>query len=277
MKKLFYIYIAFPLFLIYGGGLVGLWSMLNFFLLREFEHISILKLYHIVSGDDFYAFMYLSFCIIALYILFPKIVSALSKKINYFEAKSKIFTRIVFLMLQFSFVCIISYMYYYYTRKHDCTGLLYPGNCGCYSCAFKTLLCLYTWIIFYAFISESIYNLCEKYIPDFVFKFDKKFIIIIVLAVLSVLLGSVLKLNGYLKLSLNFDLGDLFYIFLLLPIIYIIACGYNAFLTKLERRGKITNMLLILAFALFPYLFPFLFCILDYILRKKNIKIAHLN
>ena len=282
MKKLFFIYIVLPLFLFYGGIFPLLWNDLNRFLHKKYGSVYFPDLFNFNNYDAFWTFLYFSFFTILLYVLVPRIVEKAVRGIEFLESKCKILTRLAILMLQYLCICGVLYIYYYYTRKHDCTNLLYPGKCGCVACSFREeILLLYTWIIFYAFIAEPIYNFFKKYLPEFDFKFDRKFLIMLVCSGISlfIILMEVLEIYDHdlFALSLNFDFGGIFDVIFMLPIIYIIACGYNVFLTRLDRRGKITNTLLILAFVSFPYLFPFAFCILDYILRKKNIKIAHFN
>jgi hypothetical protein len=262
---------------VYGGIIHYLWNTIDRFLKKEFERISCFRLDYMYTDNAFLALLYFSFFCILLYVLFPKPIKATSRRIQFFETKSRILTRTFILLIQFLCVCGILYIYYYFTRKHDCTELAFPGKCGCAACALRPLSYLYAWIILYAFIVEPIYNWCKRILPDFVFKFDRKFVIILVCSIFTLLLTIALRKILDFSLPLNFDWGEVLYIVFMLPFIYMIACGYNVFLSKLEKRSKILNVLLILIFAAFPFLFPFLFCIFDYILRKKNIRLANFN
>ena len=270
MKKLFCIYIAFPLFLVYGRILCLLWQDLNYFLHKHFEGIFSPDLFGAYNNDCFWAFLYFSFFILALGLLLPKFSKTLIARAQYFESKCKIPARAAILLAQFLCVLGILFALYYFTCARECVGLKFPGKCACADCAIRPAAGLYTWGILYAFIAEPLYNWCRRFLPEFIFKFDKKLAVMVVCAALS--LFCIIALDGVwdFELSLNFDFRCVLFTVFMLPFIYMVACGYNAFLSGLHGRGKTANLLLLLAFAAFPFLFALFFCAFDYFLRKRN-------
>ena len=247
-----------------------LWQDLNYFLHENFEGIFFPDLFSMDNSDCFRVFLYFSFFILALGLLLPNFSKTLIARMQYFEGKCKIPARAAILLAQFLCVLGILFALYYFTCARECADLKIPGKCGCADCAIRPAVVLYTWVILYAFIAEPLYNWCGRILPDFIFKLDKKFAVMAGCAALS--LFFIIALDGVwdFELSLNFDFRCVLFTISMLPFIYMVACGYNAFLSGLHGRGKAANLLLLLAFAAFPFLFAVLFCAFDYYLRKRN-------
>lgn len=271
MKKIFYIYIVFPLLIVYSKVIVLLWGDLNYFLIQKFESIYCPDIFTVYTSDLFWTFLYFSFFILILRILLPEIVKKLIECIQYYENKSRLLTRVVIIFLQFLFIWVFLFIYYYFALPHDCIDLKIPGKCACINCAMNSVTNLYTWLIFYLFIAESLYNWSRQFLPDFIFKFDFKFIMMAICAILSLLLRLTLNDVWDFRIGLNFNFAEVLGTIFIFPFMYIIACGYNIFLLNLEKRKKIVNIVLFLAFAMFPFISPFFLCILEYFLHKNII------